>query len=139
MNIIGRNPSQKLLNTANRDDQFIVHGFVDDIRPYVAKCTIYLCPIRDGGGTKLKILDALAMGCAIVAHPMAIEGINLTHGENVLLASTPEEFVTQIITLTSDLALQNRLSENGRKIAVENFSYDNIGKKLADTFTTITQ
>ncbi|VAW53764.1 FIG137776: Glycosyltransferase [hydrothermal vent metagenome] len=134
MNVIGKNPSKKLLSKNEKDKNFIVHGFVDDVRPYISNAMIYVCPIRDGGGTKLKILDALAMGCAIVAHPMAIEGIDLTHNENVMLAETAEDFVQQITSLFNNPLLRKKLSENGRQVAVNNYSYDSIGKKLADTF-----
>ena len=80
-------------------------GLRPDVRPYIDEAQIYVCPIFDGGGTKLKILDALAMGAAIVAHPIACEGIDVTEGENVLFASTPQEFRDSIMRLLEDSQL----------------------------------
>ena len=84
--IIGGRPPDDLVALAERDDRFNVHGFVDDIHPWMEQALCYVCPIRDGGGTKLKILDALAMSKAIVAHPIACEGIDVTPGLDVLFA-----------------------------------------------------
>jgi len=137
MSVIGKNPSKKLLNLGKKDKNFNVYGFVDDVRPYIAKSMIYVCPIRDGGGTKLKILDALAMGCAIVAHPMAIEGIDLKHDQNVLIANSAEEFVKYITLLLNNPLLRKKLSENGRQVVIDKYSYTSIGEKLAATFTEL--
>ena len=69
---------------------------MDDVRPYMEKAQIYLCPMRDGGGTRLKILDALSMGMPIVATQMALEGIHVEPERDVLVADTPAQFVSQL-------------------------------------------
>ena len=132
MNVVGKSPSKELVELAKIDSNFKVHGFVDDVRLYIDKAQVYVCPIRDGGGTKLKILDALAMGSAVVAHPKSVEGIEVVDGESVLLAETPEQFCTQIQKLITNEELTNKLSENGRALAVEKYSYLEIGIKLAN-------
>ena len=71
MDVIGANPSPRLSALAARDRDFRVRGFVPDVRTDISTAALYVCPIKDGGGTKLKILDALAMGRPIVAHPIA--------------------------------------------------------------------
>ena len=93
MDVIGGSPPPRLSALAARDEDFRVHGFVSDVRPYIGRAAAYVCPIMDGGGTKLKILDALAMGKAIVAHPIACEGIEVQDGRDVIFAREPDEFV----------------------------------------------
>jgi len=136
--IIGRNPPKYILNLAKQDPNLIVTGFVDDVRPYLEKAHVYVCPIRDGGGTKLKILDALAMGKPIVAHPIAVEGIEVEPEKQVLLAETPQEFVQQIGRLFKNEKLCEFLSKNGRELVVEKYDFRKIGEKLSKIYSELT-
>ncbi|MDT8283230.1 MAG: glycosyltransferase family 4 protein, partial [Gammaproteobacteria bacterium] len=137
MNVVGSSPPSELFELAAKDPNFKVHGFVDDVREYISSASIYVCPITDGGGTKLKILDSFAMGMATVAHPVACEGISAYDGDNVLFASSVEEFVEKITLLTQDHALRKRLGANARKTAVREYAYTSIGEKLAEQYTQI--
>jgi glycosyltransferase involved in cell wall biosynthesis len=98
------------------------------------RAQVYLCPMRDGGGTRLKILDALSMGKPIVATSMALEGIDVMPEQDVLVGDTPEAFVTQIKRLVADEALQARLSANGRAFVEQHFSWVVIGQQLEKAF-----
>jgi glycosyltransferase involved in cell wall biosynthesis len=135
--VIGKSPPAELVAAAAADSSITVTGFVDDVRPYLEEALVYVCPIFDGGGTKLKILDALAMGCAIVAHPIACEGIEVTDGKDVLLASTPNEFVSAIERLFDDASLRSRLRENALALARSTYSFIEIGKKLSQCYERI--
>jgi polysaccharide biosynthesis protein PslH len=130
MDVIGGNPPQRLVTLAARDRDFRVHGFVPDIRPYVNRASLYVCPITDGGGTKLKILDALAMAKPIVAHPIACEGIAVHDGEDVVFAREPDEFVKSIVFLLGDPERRRRLSANARSLAESSYSYSRIGQEF---------
>jgi len=132
--LIGANPPQEVVELAKTDPHFAVHGFVDDILPYMERTTIYVCPIKDGGGTKLKVLDALAMGMPLVAHPIACEGIEVTNNHTVLFAETPQQFADKIKQLFDDPKFAENISENERKLIVEKYSYESIGKKLSGVF-----
>lgn len=134
MNVVGKLPPQELVKISNEDENFRVHGFVDDVREYLSKATIYVCPIRDGGGTKLKLLDAFAMGKATVAHPMSCEGLDVVDNINVMLASTPMEFVDKIKILHNNAELRKTIGNNARELAVEKYSFTGIGKKLSDIY-----
>ena len=129
--VIGQDPPARLINLANEDKRFKVAGFVDDVRPYIDRATVYVCPISDGGGTKLKILDALAMGKAIVANPVACEGIDVKDGETVLFADSPAEYVKKIKLLFENRKLNKKLGLNGRKLIEDKYSFEKIGRKLA--------
>lgn len=137
MHLIGRNPTNKFLSLAKQDPDFLVHGFVDDVRPYLKRADVYVCPIREGGGTKLKILDALAMGCPVVSHPFATVGIDVEQGVTVEHASSPEEFYLKIERIFSDRDLRKRLSVNGPKLVSEKYSFESIAKRYSLNLKTL--
>ena len=132
--IIGNNPSQKLLEIAKNDAGIEILGYVDDVRPYFAKATISVCPIRDGGGTRIKILDAMAMGMPIVSTTIGCEGLDVIPGENVLIANTPKEFLDNIEKLIFDSSLRKKLSNFARKTVENKYSWSIIGEKLNNIY-----
>jgi len=134
--IVGANPPESIRKFSLEDERFHVHGFVDDIHPILDSAMCYVCPIKDGGGTKLKILDALAMGKAIVADPIACEGIDVEDGVNVLFAETKEEYVECISRVFSEPGLRERLEKNARTLAVEKYAYEHIGHQLSSLYSS---
>lgn len=137
MHVIGANPPDDLVEFAEKEKGFHIHGFVDDLKPFFARATGYLCPISDGGGTKLKLLDAFASGKAVIAHPVACEGLMMTDNLNVLQASSPEQFLTHMSAIIESPALRTSLEYAARRHAVEQFSSIAIGKALADHFSML--
>ena len=130
---IGKNPPHELLE-ASKHSAIHAPGFVDDVRPYLDEAGIYICPIRDGGGTRLKILDALAMAKPLVATGLAVEGLDLDDEVHYLKAETAVEFVSQINRLENDPGLCHSLSVAGQRFVQERFSWDVIGEELARTY-----
>lgn len=139
LRIIGANPPDNIKKFGLDFDDIEVLGFVDEVRDYIEKATVYVCPIMDGGGTKLKILDALAMEKPIVAHKIASEGINVTDGVNILLADKAEEFATRIAQLVESPSERFRLGKAARKLALEQYEYTTIGKSLSDYYVKLTK
>ena len=133
----GRNPPADVVDISSRDPRVRALGFVDDIRPLVAESMIYVCPIFDGGGTKLKMLDAMAMGKAIVAHPVAAEGLDLIDGQEVLLAEKPDGMARACIRLFDDHTLRANLQIGARRKAESDFSFEMIGRQLAAAYSHI--
>lgn len=131
--IIGRNPFPELVEAA-RDPRLEVPGFVDDVRPYLESAAVYLCPIRTGGGTRLKILDALAMAKPLVATAFAVEGLGLVDGEHYLRADDAEQTVAQVRRLREDPALRAKLAEAGRRHVEERYAWDVVGEKLESAY-----
>ena len=127
---LGRNPPRELLEAA-KNSAINAPGFVDDVRPYLDDAGIYICPIRDGGGTRLKILDALAMGKPLVATGMAVEGLDLVEEVHYLKAETAAEFLIQINRLESDSDLCQTVATAGQRFVKEHYSWDVIGEKIA--------
>jgi glycosyltransferase involved in cell wall biosynthesis len=134
LTIVGSHPPPAVEEIGQRDRRVTVCGFVDDVRPYMDQAQIFVCPMRDGGGTRLKILDALAMGKPIVATEMAVEGIGVEPEREVLLANSPEDFVRQVKRLIDDPELRTRLSTASRKFVEEKFAWPIVGERMRALF-----
>jgi glycosyltransferase involved in cell wall biosynthesis len=139
LTIVGASPPPAVTELAARDARVTVTGFVDDVRPYMDRAQVYLCPMRDGGGTRLKILDALSMGLPIVSTTMGLEGIDVQPERDVLVADTPDEFVTQIERLVGAPELAGRLGANGRAFVERQFAWPVIGHQMRLAFTRIAE
>ena len=132
--IVGGTPPKWLQRLSAADDRIHVPGFVEDVRPYFNKATAYVCPITQGGGTRLKILDALAMGVPLIGTPFACSGLSLESEKHVLLAETPDKFVYQIERVLSDGPLRKRLAATGRELVERAYSWSVVGKSLMETY-----
>jgi glycosyltransferase involved in cell wall biosynthesis len=137
--IIGSKPPREIYEFGNQLNDFHIHGYVEDVRPFIEAATVYLCPIRNGGGTKLKILDAMAMEKAIVAHPIACEGISVNHNEHVMLAINDQQFITYIDQLLQDTQKRENLGSAARKLIENKYSFNVIGKICSDVFQSLPQ
>lgn len=134
VDIIGAEPPEDIVRLSEKDKDFRVHGFVDDILPYMDKAAIYVCPIMDGGGTKLKVLDALAMEKALVAHEVACEGISLQDKKNVIFAQSVDEYVDAILLLLDDDELRQTMGRQARKLMEDKYAYAKVGANLSDLY-----
>ena len=111
--IVGGNPSARVQKLAEREG-VVVTGRVPEIKPYFAEATVFVVPLRIGSGTRLKILEALAMGKAIVSTTVGAEGLDLRDGEEILIADEPTAFADAVIRLLTDSELRRRVGETGR-------------------------
>lgn len=134
LEIIGANPPEKIKKIGRDYPDINVIGFVDDVRDYIERAAVYVCPIMDGGGTKLKVLDALAMEKPIVAHRIASEGINVTDGINILFADSADKYTELISRLIESPIERMRLGKAARELAVEQYEYSAIGKALSEYY-----
>jgi len=130
--IVGQSPHRRVLSLA-KDPQIVVTGRVEDDRPFMAQARLYVAPLRVGGGTRLKILRAMAMGKAIVATSLACEGIELSGGE-VLLADTPQAFAEAILELWDDPARRQKLGQRGRALMEARYDWRSIVPKLEEVY-----
>jgi glycosyltransferase involved in cell wall biosynthesis len=130
LDVAGSNPPVELVRLARSLPGVTVHGYIPDVRPLVDSAAVFVCPIRDGGGTKLKVLDAFAMGKCVVAHPVACEGIDVTCGRDVVYATTPEDFITQIAALLGDSDRRREIGRAARRLVETQYSYQNIGAQF---------
>jgi polysaccharide biosynthesis protein PslH len=113
-------------------------GFVDDIRPYFAESGICIVPILSGGSTRLKIVEAMAWGTPVVSTSVGAEGLEVTQGENILLADTPIDFASAIERLSADRDLWQRISLGGRRLVEEHYSTDRMYNQLEGLLSGLT-
>src|SRR5205814_3141468 len=102
LDVVGAGEPASIVRLAGQCDGVALDGFVPEIRLLLDAAAIFVCPIRDGGGTKLKILDAFAMAKCVVAHPIACEGIDVADGVNVVLPESDADFAQQLASLLND-------------------------------------
>lgn len=114
---VGTSPPKEIALAAKKDAQVKVTGFVHDIRPYLDEAAVMLVPIRIGSGTRLKILDAMAMEKAIVSTSVGAEGLDITPGKNILLADHPEDFTNKTIELLNNRNMRSNLQKEARQLA----------------------
>lgn len=128
MDVVGSFPPQRLQKIAREEPSIKLHGYVDDVRDYIHQAAVYVVPMRVGGGTRLKILDAFACGKAVVSTSVGCEGLEVTPGENILIGDSPNEFANQVVNLLKDEKLRMELGANARKLVVEKYSWKKIGQ-----------
>jgi glycosyltransferase involved in cell wall biosynthesis len=119
--IIGGKPSAEM--KAHAGPRVEVTGFVDDLRPHLASAAGIAVPLRFGGGTRLKIVEGMAMGRPIVSTRLGAEGIDVTDEKDILLADDADAFAKQLIRLLDDSALGSRLGQAARTLATERYSW----------------
>lgn len=136
LTVVGRDPPPELLEAASRSNRISVPGFVEDLEPLIRTAEIYICPIRSGGGTRLKVLDALAMAVPLVSTSFAIEGLGLEPEVHYLPADSAAEFASQILRLRCDASLRHRLARAGRQLVEDRFSWSEIGRQLEKAYST---
>jgi glycosyltransferase involved in cell wall biosynthesis len=136
LDIVGSAPPPSVLRLASSLTAVRVHGFVNDVRPLIEGAAVYVCPIRDGGGTKLKLLDAFAMEKCVVAHPISCEGIEVIPERHVLLAETASAFADRIQIALENRTLRESIGKAARELVVSRYSFTQIGKQLCAEFDT---
>jgi sugar transferase (PEP-CTERM/EpsH1 system associated) len=126
---VGQNPPPHI-EKLNQISGIKIIGRVEDIRPYVHKAGVYIVPLRIGGGTRLKILEAFAMGKTVISTPVGAEGLDISDGKNILIAETPENFAEKILLPINDKHLNTQLGLAGRKLVEEQYGWDILAGKL---------
>lgn len=97
-------------------DRVTLTGYLADVRPVIAQSAVCVVPMTLGGGTRLKILEAMALGTPVIATSKGAEGLEVAHGEHILIADTPEEFAAQTLRLLGNPELRARLADNARRL-----------------------
>jgi glycosyltransferase involved in cell wall biosynthesis len=101
-----------------------ITGRVDDIRPFVHRAAVYVVPLRIGGGTRLKIFEAMAMGKAVVSTTIGAEGLPVRSGQDILIADDPEDFANTTIKLLKDPVRRAEIGRTARELVDRSYSWD---------------
>jgi len=131
--VVGRRPPESIKRTATQ------HGFhlvadAPDIRPHIAEAEVVVVPLRVGGGTRLKILEALSMAKPVVSTTIGAEGLELAHGTHILLADNPRDFADRICALLTNPGIRAKLGDNGRHLVVRHYDWDIAARALNEAW-----
>ena len=133
--IVGSRPPAALLRRAS--DGVVVTGYVEDVRPFVARASAYVVPLRMGSGTRLKILEALAMKRPVVTTSIGCEGLAVSHGESALVADEPLAFARQVIDLLRDDELRKKLTRAGYDLVREQYDWSVVHRRVEEAYEEI--
>jgi polysaccharide biosynthesis protein PslH len=141
----GRDPAVRWVGLATAEDQqhygerhrIELTGRVPDIRPHVASAACYVVPLRVGGGTRVKILDAWAMGKAVVSTSIGCEGLDAVEGVNILIRDDPAEFAAAVEEVLADCELRARLGASARRTVETKYSWEVIAESLMEQYQAL--
>jgi len=129
LSIVGRAPTPAVRKLA-REPGVHVTGAVDDVRPYVDEAAVYVVPLRIGGGTRLKIFEAMAMGKAVVSTTVGAEGLPVVDGTHMMLADDPRSFARETVALIRDLDRRRQLERAARALVVSKYDWSAVAGEL---------
>jgi glycosyltransferase involved in cell wall biosynthesis len=130
--IVGRNPPPKLRRLVQKYPRVYLTGWVQDVRPFVHESAVFIVPIRIGGGTRMKIYQAMAMGKAVVSTRIGAEGLPLQHRKHIYLTDHPEDFARAILTLLRNPVERKRIGQNAHQYVMENFRWEIVARRFAE-------
>ncbi len=131
LTVVGRNPFPSLLELSQRDPAITVTGRVDDVRPFMERAAAYVIPLRIGGGTRLKVYEAMAMEQPIVSTTIGAEGLPVRDGAELLLADEPQAFADAVVRVLRDAALARRIGQQAAATVRARFGWGNVADEFA--------
>lgn len=133
--IVGKEPPQKVKDL-ERTEGVVVTGFVDDVREYLANADAAVIPLQIGGGTRLKILEAMSMKIPVVSTVLGAEGLKVEDGKNILIVRNGDEFALKVLEVIQNKNLSKQLADNGRILMEKEYDWNKIGVRLNDFINT---
>jgi glycosyltransferase involved in cell wall biosynthesis len=134
--IVGKNPSAKVLRLA-RHKNITVTGFLPDTRPNMTAASIVVVPLISGSGTRLKILEAMALGKAVVSTSIGAEGIEYTDGKDIIIADTDQNFAEKVLYLLSNNDVALKIGKNARRLVEKKYAWKIISDKMDHVYSFV--
>lgn len=131
LSVVGRDPPERLRERATRDSAVTVTGRVPDVRPYMEEAAVFVVPLRIGGGTRLKIYEAMAMEMPVVATPVGMEGLPIRDGAELLVAETADDFAAAVVRLLHDPEAARALAQNAARRVRAAFGWTAVSAEFA--------
>jgi len=131
--IVGKDPAPEVRNLAQIPG-IEVTGTVDDVRPFYREASAAVVPLNIGGGSRLKILEAMAAGVPVVSSTLGAEGLEVRHDENILIADTNEQLIEAIISVVENKTRHDRLSTAGRALVSRRYDWTSLGAALVSAY-----
>lgn len=132
LTVVGRNPFPSLVELSERDSSVRVTGRVEDVRLYMEEAAVYVVPIRVGGGTRLKIYEAMAMELPVVSTTVGAEGLPVRDGAELLIADTPQAFADAVVRLFKDESLARELGARAAALVRERYGWGRVASSFAE-------
>jgi polysaccharide biosynthesis protein PslH len=137
LEVVGRKPTGKLVARAQKEKNVTLTGWVEDIRPHLARGSVCIVPLRIGGGTRLKIFEAMAMAKPVVSTSVGAEGLPVEPGQNILLADEPQDFAERALSLLRDSSARKRIGSAARTLVQEKYGWPRIAGIFAETLQNL--
>jgi polysaccharide biosynthesis protein PslH len=135
--VVGRRPSAEFRREVDGITGVQLSADVDDVRPFLHSAAALIVPLRIGGGTRIKILEAMSSGCPVISTSVGCEGLDVRAGENILLCNEDEEFVAAAIRLLVDSHLGRQLGAAGRHLVEQRYSWNSAANKLENIWQSV--
>lgn len=132
LTIIGRNPSSNLKNLMKTRQEVVLTGWVEDTRPHIAESQVVIVPIRIGGGTRMKIYEAMSMGKAVVSTTVGAEGLPVTNCENIIIEDDPVLFADAVLHLLEDSEKRRGIEKKASEFVRKHFTWDLVAREFID-------
>jgi glycosyltransferase involved in cell wall biosynthesis len=139
LRIVGRKPAKSVIEQYSCLPGIDFVGEVKEVRSYVGRATVIIVPLRIGGGSRIKILEALAAGKAVISTTIGAEGLDVISGEHLLIADSPAEFAGGVEELLASTQLRRRLGDNGRKLVTDRYGWDQIANQLESVWYDVSE
>lgn len=133
--IVGSKPPAVLRK--HQSESVIITGFVDDVRPYIDRASVFIVPLKMGSGTRLKVVEALSMQKPVISTSIGCEGIEVLDGKHLLVRDTPEQFAEAVIKLFREQNLRQRLISQGYKLVKQKYDWRVIGSSIEQAFESM--
>lgn len=135
LQIIGARPIGKVRSLAGPG--ILVEADVKDVKPFICDAQVFVVPLRSGGGTRIKILEAMSLGTPVVSTSIGCEGLDVVRDEHILIADTSKEFAEQVIRLVRDAPLRRKIALAARRLVEEKYDWKRIGLDFLKTLESI--
>ena len=132
LTIVGRRPSDALQTMVKTAGNVQLTGWVDDTRPYLAAGSVFVVPLRIGGGTRMKIYEAMAMQRVVISTTIGAEGLPVIDDEHIVIRDDPQSFAAACIALIENEDYRNRIASTGAAFVRENFGWNTVAKVFSE-------
>jgi glycosyltransferase involved in cell wall biosynthesis len=133
LTLVGSNPAAAVSALASQPG-IEVTGTVPDVRPYYREAMAAVVPLRTGGGTRLKILEAMAAGVPVVSTALGAEGLDVSPGRNILMAEKEKDWLLALASISDGSSLRSTLISEGQRLVATRYDWDILGRALDDTY-----
>lgn len=133
--IVGKNPPPKIL--ALRCESIIVTGFVEDVRPYISKASVFVVPLRVGGGMRIKILEAFSMAKAVVSTSIGCEGIDVENGKDIYIEDNEDKFAKRVVELMRDREKRSEIGRNAFELVKTKYTWETVSELIEGEYNKL--